>query len=57
MTEKQYHINVMCPQDMKNRLVQTTEERGFMNLSECIRGIIREYLRSSENAKSKEYTE
>lgn len=50
MTEKQYHINVMCPQSMKDRLTKITEERGFMSISECIRTIIREYLKNNENS-------
>ena len=39
----------MCPQEMKDRLAEIAEERGFMNLSECIRAIIREYLNNNKN--------
>lgn len=49
MTEKQYHISVMCPQEMKESLSEVAKKRGFLNMSECIRGIIRDYLKRSEN--------
>lgn len=44
MNNKQYHLNVLVPFEMKESLVRLAHEAGFVNLSEYIRHIVRGYL-------------
>ena len=44
MNNKQYHLNVLVPLEMKESLSKLAYEAGFVNLSEYVRHIVRNYL-------------
>lgn len=46
MNNKQYHLNVLLPPEMKEAIIELAQEMGFVNLSECVRHIVRDYLKT-----------
>lgn len=46
VNNKQYHLNVLLPPEMKEAIIELAQEMGFVNLSECVRHIVRDYLKT-----------